>query len=128
MAKTVADCAKADAVMAGDDYAPLEPVPLAGLRIGIAQGLPLEKLDDTVGQALSASHRLAGAGRRPAFNEKLPLLDDMARVNASGGVQPAEAYRYASRPVATARRRDRSERPRAARARAAPSRPPISFG
>ncbi len=48
MARSVADCANADAVMAGDDFEPLEPAPLANLRVGIAQGLPLENLDDTV--------------------------------------------------------------------------------
>src|SRR2546423_414131 len=32
LARTVADCARADAVMAGEDFRPLEPAPLAGLR------------------------------------------------------------------------------------------------
>src|SRR6202044_104324 len=32
IAHSVADCAKADAVMAGEDFVPLEPVPLGGLR------------------------------------------------------------------------------------------------
>src|ERR1017187_3301169 len=48
IARSVMDCVKADAVMAGDDFKPLEPAPLANLRIGIAQGLPLENLDETV--------------------------------------------------------------------------------
>src|SRR5277367_6548656 len=52
--KSVADCAKADAIMAGEDYAPLEPVALAGLRFGIAEGLPLERLDDTVAAGFAA--------------------------------------------------------------------------
>src|SRR5215217_1971059 len=38
LARSVEDCAKADAVMAGDDYAPLEPAPVAGLRLGVPQG------------------------------------------------------------------------------------------
>src|SRR5580693_5911115 len=42
IAKSVADCAKADAVMAGEEFAP--PVALAGLRFGIAEGLPLDRL------------------------------------------------------------------------------------
>jgi aspartyl-tRNA(Asn)/glutamyl-tRNA(Gln) amidotransferase subunit A len=92
MAKTVLDCFKADAVMAGDDYAPFEPAPLAGLRIGIVQGPPLEKLDETVGKRFpQAIDRLERAGARLS-KEKLPLLDDMVRVNARGGVQPAEAF------------------------------------
>ena len=56
LANSVADCAKAfvvmaDAVMAGEDFAPLEPLPLAGLRFGIAQGFPLENLEETVAAA-----------------------------------------------------------------------------
>src|SRR5437764_10425709 len=35
LARTVADCARTDAVMAGDEPAPLEPVLIAGLRLGI---------------------------------------------------------------------------------------------
>jgi aspartyl-tRNA(Asn)/glutamyl-tRNA(Gln) amidotransferase subunit A len=48
LAKTVAACANADTVMAGKETSPLEPAPLEGLRIGIAQGLPLRGLDETV--------------------------------------------------------------------------------
>ena len=78
--------------MAGDDFAPLEPVPLAGLRIGIAQGLPLEHLDDTVGKRFPAAiDRLEKAGARLS-NEKLPLLEAMAQVLGRGGVLPAEAF------------------------------------
>ena len=70
LARSVADCAKADAVMAGDDFAPLDPAPLAGLRIGIAQGLPLENLDDIVGKRFPAAiDRLEKAGCAPLQRE-----------------------------------------------------------
>jgi aspartyl-tRNA(Asn)/glutamyl-tRNA(Gln) amidotransferase subunit A len=92
IARSVTDCAKADAVMAGEDFAALEPAPLANLRIGIAQGLPLENLDDTVAKRFSAAiDHLERAGARLS-NEKLPLLDGLARVNSRGGVLPAEAF------------------------------------
>jgi len=92
IARNVTDCAKADAVMAGDDYAALEPAPLSGLRIGIAQGAPLENLDETVAKRFpQAIDRLEKAGCRLS-NEKLALLDGQAGVNARGGVQPAEAF------------------------------------
>ena len=92
MANSVADCAKADAVMADEDFAPLEPAPLSGLRVGIVQGLPLERLDSTLATAFpSAIDRLERAGARLS-NETLALLDDMARVNGRGGVQPVEAF------------------------------------
>ena len=62
------------------------------MRIGIAQGAPLENLDETVAKRFpQAIDRLEQAGCRLS-NEKLALLDGMARVNARGGVQPAEAF------------------------------------
>jgi len=89
--KTVADCAKADAVMAGEAFTPLDPLGLAGLSFGIAEGLPLERLDDTVASGFAAATaRLADAGVRMT-RETLPLFDDMAAVNAKGGISPPEA-------------------------------------
>ena len=77
--------------MAGGDFKPLDPAPLANLRIGIAQGLPLENLDETVAKRFpQAIDALEKAGCRLS-NEKLPLLDGMAKVNSRGGIQPAEA-------------------------------------
>jgi aspartyl-tRNA(Asn)/glutamyl-tRNA(Gln) amidotransferase subunit A len=37
LARTVADCAEADAVMAGEEFRRLEPAPLPGLRLGMPQ-------------------------------------------------------------------------------------------
>jgi aspartyl-tRNA(Asn)/glutamyl-tRNA(Gln) amidotransferase subunit A len=92
IAPSVDACAKADAVMAGENFTPLKPAPIAGLRIGIAQGMPLEKLDDTVGKRFpEAIDRLERAGARLS-NQALPLLERMARVNSRGGIQPAEAF------------------------------------
>ncbi len=91
MARSVADCAKADAVMAGAEPRPLEPAPLTNLRVGIAQGAPLDRLDETVAKAFPAAlDRMEKAGARLSA-EKLPLLDQMNEINAKGGVLPAEA-------------------------------------
>ena len=91
LGRSVADCAKAEAVMAGEDFAPLEPVPLAGLRFALAEGLPLEGLDDAVAAAFAAAlNALDGAGVR-ITRDKLSLFDDMAEINAKGGIVPPEA-------------------------------------
>ncbi|MGA2815200.1 MAG: amidase [Xanthobacteraceae bacterium] len=91
LARSVADCAKADAVMAGDDFTPLEPLALAGLRVGIAQGFPLDNLDETVGGAFAAAiGRLEQAGVR-LTREPMPLFDEMREVNAYGGIVQPEA-------------------------------------
>jgi len=96
LARSVADCAKAfvvmaDAVTAGEDFAPLAAAPLAGLRFGVVQGFPLENLDPTVGQAFAAAtERLQRAGVR-VTHEAISLLDDMRQVNAYGGIVQPEA-------------------------------------
>src|SRR6516162_9980336 len=62
--------------------------PLEGLRVGIAQGLPLRTLDVTVTAKLfDAFNALNGAGVQ-LTPELLPVLDDMARANpnASGNL------------------------------------------
>ena len=92
LARTVADCANADAVMAGEEPGPLEPVSLSGLRLGIPQGLPLKDLDATVIAGFTAAlGRLGEAGVRVS-DEPLSLIDDMIGVNARGGFAPAEAF------------------------------------
>ncbi|MGB6661320.1 MAG: amidase family protein, partial [Xanthobacteraceae bacterium] len=91
IAKTVTDCVKADAVMAGEKFVPLEPVQLAGLRLGVAVGLPLERLDDTVAKAFSAAmSRLSSAGMNVIPGE-FALFDDMTAINNRGGISPPEA-------------------------------------
>jgi aspartyl-tRNA(Asn)/glutamyl-tRNA(Gln) amidotransferase subunit A len=91
--RTVMDCAKADAVMAGEDFSflPLDPTALAGLRFGIAEGLPLDRLDDTVSAGFAAAiKRLDGAGVRIS-RKTFSLFDVMNEVNARGGISPSEA-------------------------------------
>jgi aspartyl-tRNA(Asn)/glutamyl-tRNA(Gln) amidotransferase subunit A len=91
LAHSVADCAKADAIMAGERFAPLEPIALSGLRFGLPEGLLLERLDDIVASAFKAAiARLDGSGAHIS-HEQLPLLDDWVAVNEKGGVIPPEA-------------------------------------
>ena len=71
IARSVADCASADwvmadAVMAGEEFsfAPLDVAALKGLRFGVAEGLPLDRIDDTVASAFDA--RRSNASTAPA--------------------------------------------------------------
>ena len=92
LAMSVADCALADAVMAGNQPRPLEPIALAGLRFGIPQGLPLNDLDPHVTSAFAAAiQTLETAGVR-LTDEKFPDFDRMLEINAKGGFAPAEAF------------------------------------
>ena len=91
IARSVVDCAKADAIMAGERFAPLEPIALSGLRFGLPKGLLLERLDEIVAPAFNAAvARLDGSGARMS-DEQLALLDDWVAVNEKGGVIPPEA-------------------------------------
>ena len=93
LARSVAACALADAVMAGEEPGALEPMSLSGLRLGIPQGLPLKDLDQTVLKGFtSAIGRLGKAGVRIS-DEPLALIDDMLTVNINGGgFAPTEAF------------------------------------
>ncbi|MER8971391.1 MULTISPECIES: amidase [unclassified Mesorhizobium] len=48
LARTVAECAAADAVMSGENLAALLPLPLDGLRIGIARGVLFDDTQEEV--------------------------------------------------------------------------------
>jgi aspartyl-tRNA(Asn)/glutamyl-tRNA(Gln) amidotransferase subunit A len=92
MANSVAHCALADAVMAGEDAPRIDPAPLVGLRLDIWQGMPFDSIDATVTAAWSAAlRRLSQAGVRFS-DETITLVDDMVQVNAKGGFAPTEAY------------------------------------
>ena len=92
MARTVADCALADAVMAGEDPRPLEPAHVAGLRLGLAQGLPLTDMDETVSARLAAAVALLGKAGARVSEETFDLFDALREANARGGFAPPESY------------------------------------
>jgi aspartyl-tRNA(Asn)/glutamyl-tRNA(Gln) amidotransferase subunit A len=92
IAKSVADCAAADAVLAGDDPWNVRPEPLRGLRLGIPQGLPLKDLDPTVANRFSdATKALAKAGVQLS-DETIPLIEDVVRLNAKATFSAVESY------------------------------------
>jgi len=102
MARTVADCVRADAVMAGEELAPAEPLGLAGLRLGIPQGLPLRDFDAIVASRFSAATSALGkAGVRLSDEPLDDFFDAMQQINAKGGFAPAEAYSIHRERLAT---------------------------
>ena len=100
LARTVEACAKADAVLAGEQYRPLVPAPPADLRLGIPQGLPLEELDASVAPSFDAAlTRLGGAGAS-LTDMQFPLFDEMARVQSVATIATVEAYRIHREAIA----------------------------
>jgi len=89
--KNVADCAKADAIMARETFVPLERIELAGLRLGVAVGLPLEGLDKTVAAAFSAAMAQLSSAGMNVVPEEFALFDAMVAINSRGGISPPEA-------------------------------------
>jgi len=92
LARSVGTCAAADAVMAGEEFLPVEPAALAGLRLGIPEGLPLQDLDETVVKGFAAATALIERAGARLSDEKLVEIDGMRRIGAKGGLAPAEAY------------------------------------
>jgi aspartyl-tRNA(Asn)/glutamyl-tRNA(Gln) amidotransferase subunit A len=92
LARSVADCARGDAVLAGEEDASLKPASVAGLRLGVPRGFLSTEWDNTVGTRFGAARKkLMDAGAR-ITDEAMPLVDEMLTVNAKGGLAPAEAF------------------------------------
>src|SRR5262249_20640935 len=72
---------------------PLEPIPLAGLRLGIPQGLPLADLDATVKARFADAREKLGRADVRLTEERIDdFLEAMQRINDKSGFAPAEAY------------------------------------
>lgn len=92
MAGSVAACAAADAVLAGESQASLSPAPLAGLRLGIPQGPLMEAMEAPVAAAFDAAVKALGKHGAVVTDHGLPQLADMQAVNALGGFAATEAF------------------------------------
>jgi aspartyl-tRNA(Asn)/glutamyl-tRNA(Gln) amidotransferase subunit A len=94
LASSVACCAVIDAVLAGEPAPVLRPFPLAGLRLAIPVNFFLDGVDATVAAGFErALAKLSAAGARLA-RTAFPVVEEIGRVNASGGFAAAEAYAW----------------------------------
>lgn len=92
LARSVAECAAADAILSGEGFASLDPVQLAGLRIGIPRGLLLEDMEPMVAQGFERSlARLEAAGARLTDHSIDDLLEAMAEATGIGSIAGIEA-------------------------------------
>ena len=92
IARSVTDCAEADAVLAGEKPWQVEPAGLSGLRLGIPQGMPLEELDTIVAGQFEAAVRRLSEASVCLSDAEFPIFDGMARVNSVATIPTAEAY------------------------------------
>ena len=93
LAKTVADLAAADAVMAGEAPRPLAPRAVAGLRLAIPRASRLfDKVDATVVAAFERACRtLEGQGARLVDFDMSDLFAQLDAINAIGLISAVEA-------------------------------------
>jgi len=94
LANSVACCAIADAVMAGEEPVAPPPVPVEALRLGVPQSLVLDDLaPDVAAVFANACTRLSRAGAR-IIDLPLTELNEYRAINAKGGFAPIEAYAW----------------------------------
>ncbi|HEV7307133.1 amidase [Ensifer sp.] len=96
LARTVADCAAADAVMAGTQPDVLAARPLTGLRVGVPLGLLLEELSPEIAAAFSASlDRLSRAGAQIvdcAIDDLIGRLRQATRIGSIAGLEASRIH------------------------------------
>ncbi len=94
LARSVACCAAADAVLAGQPHRKLVPADLSRLRIAVPQNFVLADMEEKVAQdferALSA---LSKAGAK-VVKLAMPAFDDIPRINSKAGFSAAEALAW----------------------------------
>lgn len=94
LARSVACCAVADALLSGGAPAVPPAAEVAGLRLLLPETLVLDGMDAAVADAFDAAlRRLSAAGARIV---RIPLapFGELPRVNAAGGFASAEAYAW----------------------------------
>ncbi len=111
LANSVACCAIADAVMAGEEPVVPPPIAIERLRLGVPQSFVLEDLEPEVATAFAeACKALSRAGARIV---DLPLteLGEYRQINTRGGFAPIEAFAW-HRPLLARRGSDYDPRVR----------------
>lgn len=90
MARSVAQCALADAVLAAESGRTLPAAALSVLRVGVVQGVVLDDMDRHVADAFQRALQRLRAAR--CSDVKLSALELMDAVTQRGGIAPKEAY------------------------------------
>ena len=94
IAASVACCAQLDAILAGDAQPLPKPARLAGMRLAVPTNIVQDGMDSHVAASFRATlSRLSAAG---AVLEEIvvPEFDELASINATGGLSSAEAWTW----------------------------------
>ncbi len=94
LARSAACCAILDAVLAGEEVAPLPAVSLAGLRLLVPTTVALDTLDPAVAAAFAAALACAREAGARIVEAPVPAFEEVAPANAKGGFTAAESYSW----------------------------------
>lgn len=94
LARSVADCALADAVMAGEGVILPEPISLTGLRIAVPRGVVLDAMEPEIAKAFENSLRRCERSGAILVECTLDdLIHEMAEATSVGSIAGIEASR-----------------------------------
>ncbi|MCB1479972.1 MAG: amidase [Rhodobiaceae bacterium] len=94
LANSVACCASAFAVLAGERAKELQARPVSGLKLGVLRNFVLDGMDSVVSEAFeNALQKLSAAGAEFADVTFTPI-DRLPEINVRGGLATAEAFQF----------------------------------
>jgi aspartyl-tRNA(Asn)/glutamyl-tRNA(Gln) amidotransferase subunit A len=94
LANSVACCAAVDAVFAGIALPALRAIPIAGLRLAVPTNFMFDGMDDIVAAAFERSVAALSAAGAIIVRRAFPVLADIPRANALGGLAAPEAWAW----------------------------------
>ena len=100
LANSVECCAIVDAVFAAETIVVPDPVPLAGLRLGVPRQFVMDELDPVVETAFERACRALVAKGVSVEYVDLPQLDELPTINAKGGFAASEAFAWHRKLIA----------------------------
>jgi len=92
LAPTVACCATVYQVLADERPHALTSPGFSGLRLGVPKNIVLEDLDAEVTQAFEATLQRFSRRGAKILEIEVPEFNEVAKLNARGGISPPEAY------------------------------------
>lgn len=100
LANSVACCAAADAIMAGDWDGSVPQRAVAGLRLAVLRDYVLDGLDPAVEAAFARALKRLGAAGAHLADMAFPELRELPAINSKGGILAAEAHQHHRRRMA----------------------------
>src|SRR5262245_58532493 len=94
IATSVGDAALVDAVLADEEPTVPSSLAIADVRLGVVGDYLVDGLDATVGRAFERALAILAAAGAQLRNIRVPLLQDIARANAQGGIAVVEGFHW----------------------------------